>query len=183
MRYDEKEELEATGEWLLRINQAGFSEELMYVPSRLAELGVVPKDVVDRLDWLRDTPGERQEAVEPVEVLEQEDTEQSEEVSTPDVLEETSPLVSAEVKPLALDYESFGPWEWAETIENMIEDAIKAILDPEPDLPEFSVLALETSAKLEPQTRRKKRRRAVAPTTYPARFRVGDQLVGQRVSE
>ena len=52
MRYDEKEEIKATGEWLLSINQAGFSEELMYVPSQLSKMAVEESDdSVEKLEY------------------------------------------------------------------------------------------------------------------------------------
>lgn len=128
MRYNEIEELESTREWLLRFNEAGFSEELMYVPSQLSKLGVAPIDVVDRLDWLKEIDKER-----PIAPLE-------------------------EVGALILDYDSYGPWEWAGSIEKMIEDASASIFDLDPDLPDFNELV----SLLRPKRRaRGKRVRAV----------------------
>jgi len=140
MRYDEKEELEATGEWLVRIGKAGFSEELTYVPSRLDKLGVAPRDVVDRREWLRDhyhdtvdakakTVIEGQVAESTTEEQTAQDIVLAEEADTPE-------------EPLGFDYETCGPWEWVGQVENLIEEAIKGILEPEPDLPDFSELAL-----------------------------------------
>lgn len=176
MRYDEKEEIEATHEWLMRFGDAELSEELLYVPSTLSKLGVAPIDVVDRLDWLRDhgkleaesppaTRGKR--ASSSVMVLDKPETIQKEVevIVTAVVEEETHPLllVSAtapvELKPLTLDYDGFGAWEWAEPIETMIENAIFSVFDFEPGLHEFNKLA---SSKQSVRRSRGKRARASA---------------------
>lgn len=151
MRYDEREELEATGEWLLRINGAGFSEELTYVPSKLAELGVAPKDVVDRLEWLREHKIE-----EPVaETTEQETTQDS-----------VSEEVETEKDSLTSYYDSFGPWEWVGQIEKKVEECMNSFLDPEPGLPDFN----QTAAFTRQSRRRGKTARAAVSTLH-------DQLV------
>lgn len=113
MRYDEKEEIEATGEWLMRINKAGFSEELVYFPSRLAELGVAPRDVVDRQEWLRD---HYHGIVEPEEV--------EESVSTDPIQ----------------DHDNLGPWEWADGVDVIISSSMK-LFEPDPEIPQFNELA------------------------------------------
>jgi len=159
MKYDEKEELEKTSEWLLRINKAGFSEELEYVPSELSKLGVAPVDVVDRLDYLRD----RGTVVIVEEV--HDDAEEQEETVPDSALEEVfeSPIVAV-AESLILDYDSFGPWEWASgTIEEMIQEAIMGILDPEPGLHEFNDLSsLTRKAPSLPAKKGKRRRAALA---------------------
>lgn len=167
MGYNEREELEATREWLLRINKAGFSEELEYVPSELSKLGVAPVDVVDRLDWLRDRDSIKA-IVEPVVVKEL--VQQVEAIGStapvlaPDKTEEElpNPSVVVEAKSLVFDYDSFGPWEWAAgTIEEMIEEAIKSVLDPEPGLEKFNELSSKVRKNLvSPILRKGKRRRA-----------------------
>jgi len=139
MRYNTKEELESTKEWFLRVNQAGFSDELMYVPSELSKLGVAPKDVVDRLDWLReikdhDTNGSDHDILEVDEPVSEEPVEDS-------VAE--APIA----KPLSVAYESYGAWEWARPIENLIEESLHSILDLEPDLPAFNGLAILTRSR------------------------------------
>lgn len=152
MGYDEKEEIEATGEWLLRIKKVGFSEELEYVPSRLAKMGVAPIDVVDSLDWLRDA--DRTEASAPVElfaerrmspvlVLERPEEVQTAPVVVQEALEEEleTLMEGSGVEPFALDYEVYGLWEWVGKVEAMIEDRIRAVLDPEPGLLEFNELS------------------------------------------
>lgn len=167
MGYNEREELEATKEWLLRINKAGFSEELEYVPSELSKLGVAPVDVVDRLDWLRGRDSIKA-PVEPVvveELVQQVETIGSTApVLVPEKTEEELPNPSAivEAKSLILDYDSFGPWEWAAgTIEEMIEEAIKSVLDPEPGLGEFNELSSKVrESSVSPLPRKGKRRRA-----------------------
>lgn len=145
----------------MKFNDAGYSEELLYVPSKLSKLGIAPIDVVDRLDWLRDHDrlGSRSSAFaivgngapSSVMVLEKPDTIEEEAeailVEVAEEEEETDPLLmpsvalSAELKPLSLDYDGFGAWEWAEPIETMIENAIFAVFDFEPGLHEFNELA------------------------------------------
>lgn len=139
MRYNEKEEIEVTGEWLLRISEAGFSEELMYVPSQLTKLGVAPIDVVD---WIQGS--ETQEI--PV-------------VPVCPVAEETGALV--------LNYDVYGAWEWADPIEKMVEEAFALIFDLEPDLPDFNELALLSRQRR--RTRGKKARTASMSATQPRR--------------
>ena len=132
MGYDEKEEIEATGEWLLRITKVGFSEELEYVPSQLSRLGVAPKDVVDRLPYLRDeTRGSMEEAKSSVMVLERE--------------EEPEPVI--EGPPDTLGYDQYGPWEWFGKVEVALEEAIIAVLEPEPALEEFTYLLSLTKGR------------------------------------
>lgn len=147
MRYDEKEELEATGEWLLRINSAGFSEELTYVPSYLSRVGVAPVDVVDRLDYLRDCDrieSRARLAGAPSSVM---------------VLERPQ-IIEAEADTI-LDYDSYGMWEWAGPIEEILEESFRALLTPEPGLYEFNELAsLARSAK---RTRGKRARSSARP--------------------
>lgn len=140
MGYDEREEIEATGEWLLRINKVGFSEELEYVPSELTRLGVAPKDVVDRLPWLRRSSrgsmvaAPQQAQTAPVMVLERE--------------EEPEPEPHIERTPDSLGYDNYGPWEWFGKVEVVLEKAIIAVLDPEPELEEFTrLLSLTKSRK------------------------------------
>jgi hypothetical protein len=153
MKYDEKEEIEATGEWLLRIKKVGFSEELEYVPSRLAKMGVAPIDVVDQLDRLRDASVKTSAAVEifsetqtsPVLVLERlEEVIEAELVLEPAAIErKPEPLMieGSEVQTLVLDYDVYGPWEWLGKVEVIIEDAIKSVFDLEPGLFEFNELS------------------------------------------
>lgn len=155
MRYNTKEELESTKEWFLRVNQAGFSDELMYVPSELNKLGVAPIDVVDRLDWLREikdhgTDGSDHDILE-------EDEPESEEPVVEDVVAE-API--AEPHSLSLVYESYGAWEWAGPIERLIEDSLHSMLDLEPGLPAFNSLAILTRSK-----RRAKGKKARASRT------------------
>lgn len=156
MRYNEREEIEATGEWLLRINKAGISEELEYVPSQLSKLGVAPVDVVDRLDWLRDLENAETEPAKETETIEST-------VVPEETFEELPISVKVvEVESLVLDYDSFGPWEWAAgTIEEMIEDAIKSVLDPELGLHEFNDLSsMKRETSVSPIPRKGRRRRA-----------------------
>lgn len=165
MGYDEKEEIEATGEWLLRIKKVGFSEELQYVPSRLAKMGVAPIDVVDQLDRLRDASAKASATAElfaerrmsPVLVLERPVAViEAELVSEPVVLEEEpEPLMieGSEAQNIPLDYDVYGPWKWLGEVEDMIEHSIKSVLDPEPGLLLFNELSLSM--------RRRKGRRKV----------------------
>ncbi len=124
MGYDEEEELEATGEWIMRVNEAGFSEELEYVPSQLAKLGVAPKDVVDRLDWLREHGS----------------IETATNVATRRQVKPVSVLEKPEAQMDGLDYDSFGPWEWFSAFDNMIEDSMKSTRETEPGLADFNML-------------------------------------------
>ncbi len=151
MRYDEKEEIELTGEWLLRISNAGFSEELMYVPSQLTKLGVAPIDVADRLrksDQAATVDQEVAAVAISVFVPEMEDG-----------------LISPvdETVGLKLDYDGYGAWEWAEPIEKMVEDAIFAIFSPDPKLPNFNQLI--SVAKTRQRSRGKRARAASANVT------------------
>lgn len=163
MRYDEKEELELTGEWLLRINSVGFADDLMYVPSELTKMGVMPPpvDVVDRLNQLRQTDrvpngADRgiveQSQASSVLVLERPKTVEDQELTILEMAPEVAPLVEST---LVFDYEGFGPWEWVEPLERMLEDAIKAVLTPEPGLHTFNQLASLTRS-----TRRGRGKRA-----------------------
>jgi hypothetical protein len=180
MRYNEKEEIEATNEWLMRFDDADFSEELLYVPSTLSKLGVAPIDVVDRLDWLRKHGRLKAESLpsvvvgsgapSSVMVLEKLETvqEEAEAIVATVVEEETDPLLLAstaapiELKPLTLDYDGFGAWEWAEPIETMIENAIFSVFDFEPGLHEFNELA--SSRHLAKRSRGKRARASARPT-------------------
>lgn len=142
MRYDEKEELEATGEWLLRINTVGFSEDLMYVPSELTKMGVMPPpiDVVDRLHQLRVPDRMDRGIVE--HVVEQPSAVMVLErpaVIDP-ILEMVSEVVPLVESTLVFDYDNFGPWEWAEPLEQMLENSIRAVFTPEPGLNVFNEL-------------------------------------------
>lgn len=147
MRYDEKTEIESTREWLIRFDEAGFSEELTYVPSELWKLGIAPKDVVDRLDWLKKHAGHG--TVEVEEPVEEEPTPEDEEVPVvEEPPEEMSAVSDAPVSNvLTLDYDRYGAWEWVEAIENMIEETRLAVFEPEPGLPEFNELASLVKSK------------------------------------
>lgn len=123
MRYDEKEEIEKTDRWLLRINEAKVSDELLYVPSELSRLGVAPRDVVD---WTRE--------------------------------KDRPTSMAEEAFSLDLDYDSYGAWEWAEPIEKLVEDAIFAILNPDPELPNFNRLVTATKPRQRQKARRKRAR-------------------------
>jgi len=175
MRYNEVEELEATGEWLLRIKEKGFSEELMYVPSQLSKLGVAPIDVVDRLEWLRDhrhDPKTDHGTVVEVVVPEQQAPEPEVEVEDPEalvvepgeMLEGRLLIFVSEPMSLALDYDGYGPWEWAEPMERFVEDAISAILDEDPGLHDFNELAAMTRVK---KRTKGKRARAASAAKEP----------------
>jgi len=183
MGYDEQEELTATGEWLLKINEVGFSEELHYVPSQLAKLGVAPVDVVDRLPWLKkqgrgtiQVQPERPVSKELVLVGRSAPVAVMDRIEAPvSVLDEFEVELEISVEvfaPLALDYDSCGPWEWSGKIESMIEDAIRSVLDPEPDLLVFNELSALTRKR-----KGRRRARAIAPVEpEPA-------MVGSQVSE
>lgn len=123
MRYDTKEEIEATGEWLLKINSATIAEELMYVPSELSKLGVAPIDVVDSLEYLREMKSHLDDENEPEEEI------------VADSSENRSPLKEAE--PPDMGYDSDAAWKWA---EDDYEDFLTSLFDFEPDLPEFNNL-------------------------------------------
>lgn len=186
MRYNEVEELESTKEWLLRFNEAGFSDELLYVPSQLSKLGVAPIDVVDRLDYLKSVePGPNRvdhailEAAEPEEPAVEEDPEEE---STPEGPEPQVIVEMLEVRPLtpvaepvalSLDYDSYGAWEWMEPIEKMVEESFLSMLAPEPDLPDFN--ALLALVKPQPTKPRSRGKRARARAT---RVAATTQLVG-----
>lgn len=172
MRYNTQEEIEATGEWLLRVNTAEISEELLYVPSELSKLGVAPIDVVDRLEYLRESKGHPVEVEaheEPEDEQEPEEDEPLSEEEEPAAQEDALGLVRTfeerpalpVLEPLVLDYDGYGAWEWAEPIEKMVEDAILAVYDLVPDLPEFNQLALQSRPK-QPRARGK-RARSAAP--------------------
>lgn len=123
MRYNEREEIEATSEWLLRITEAGFSEDLMYVPSELTKMGVIPSpvDVVDRLHKLRSSDPMRDMVDHGI----------------VEVVEEAEAIVEM-VEPLVFDYNSFGPWEW---VDHLNSDPIESVLSLEPGLHVFNKLA------------------------------------------
>jgi len=167
VRYNTKEEIEATGEWLMRINNADIAEELMYVPSQLSKLGVAPIDVVDRLDYLResktDPADDEYEFVEPKaheepeDEQEPEDEEAEEESESEEEMLEDRAWVPVEATPLTFDYDGYGAWEWAEPIEKMVEDSILAVFDLCPDLPDFNLLASESRPK-QPRARGKRAR-------------------------
>lgn len=196
MRYNEKTELEATGEWLMRINEAGFSEELFYVPSQLSKLGVAPVDVVDRLDWLKENrDGSDMDDHGSVEVVAHEEPEDEQEpeeaepepetvadepealVSAVEMLEERPlPLLSPPT-PVALDYDSYGAWEWAEPNEKLVEDAILALFELAADLPDFSDLAL-AHRPTKPRARGKRARAAKAATVVPVERELVSVSVG-----
>lgn len=185
MRYNETEELEATSEWLMRVNGVGFSEELMYVPSQLTKLGVAPVDVVDRLEWLRendhdtnrsdhDKMGDVPEIVQEAELeVEPASEVQLELALAVEMLEERPRADVLEVESLVLDYNRYGAWEWAGPMEKMVEDAIIGIRNLELGLHEFNELA-------RPKKRiRGKRARAARAVKIPD-DRV-DELVGNSV--
>lgn len=177
VRYNTKEEIEATGEWLLRINSAETPEELLYVPSELSKMGVAPIDVVDRLDYLRELRQKKAANIAPEPVVEDahgyvfahQEPEDEEEEPAPEEIEaeeyvemlQELPLTPV-VEPIALvlDYDGYGAWEWAEPIEKMVEDAILAVFDLCPDLPSFNLLASEMRPK---QPRAKGKRARSAP--------------------
>lgn len=155
MRYVEEDELAATDEWFLEVKRAGISDDLLFVPSELIQLGVAPVDVVDRLDWLvkqknHGADGGARGIVE------------AEPVPAVDSLEER-PIATIEPGSLILDYDSYGAWEWAAPIEKMVEEAIFAVVDPDPELPDFSELA--ASCRLRPRSRGKRARAARAART------------------
>ena len=136
MRYNTKEEIESTKEWFLRIKEAGFSEELMCVPSELNKLGIAPIDVVDRLDWLREIKdhGNNESDHDIIEV--------DEPVGDPvaDIPIEEPPVFSSA-------YEGYGDWEWDLPIEKLIENSFNSMLELEPDLPAFNGLAILTRSR------------------------------------
>jgi hypothetical protein len=176
VRYNTKEEIEATGEWLLRINEAETPEELLYVPSELSKMGVAPIDVVDRLDYLRELRQKKAANVTPEPVVEDahgyvyapEEPEAEEEPAPEELeaeeyvemLQELPHTPVAEPAALVLDYDGYGAWEWAEPIEKMVEDAILAVFDLCPDVPDFNLLASEMRPK---QPRAKGKRARSAP--------------------
>lgn len=147
MKYDEQEELEATGEWLLKINTVGFSEDLMYVPSELTKMGVMPPpvDVVDRLNQLREIDPVLNRADHGIVELAVEHPPSSvlvlERPQKVEAILEVVVEVSLPEPKLVSDYDSLGPWGWVESLEKMIEDSVKAVLAPEPGLHTFNELA------------------------------------------
>ena len=158
MRYNTKEELENTNEWFLRINEAGFSEELLYVPSQLSKLGLAPIDVVDRLEWLKENgPDTVDHAIV--------------EVETESTVEEPEPptvgVVDLEVGfgPLDFVYDSYGAWEWAKPVERLIEESFMAMFDLEPGLPDFNGLAILTRSRK--RARGKRARASRVPINGP----------------
>ncbi len=189
MRYNEKEEIEATGEWLMRIGKVGFSEELTYIPSDLSRMGVAPRDVVDRLDYLRSRCGldggdhGRVEAA----VLDKPEVVVVEElVKELPVLEvetlEGRPIIPVAESSLSLvfDYDSHGPWLWMEPNERLLEEALSAVLDPEPGLHEFNELAAEVRIMSQAKARGRRARVAVASrvTSLKTPELVGSNSVG-----
>lgn len=156
MKYDEKEELEATGEWLFRIKSVGFAEDLMYVPSELTKMGVIPPpvDVVNRLNRLREND-------HVADTVDHDIVEASAERASSSVLLLERPK-DVET-PLVFDYDNFGPWEWAEPLEKMVENSIKSVLAPEPGLDIFNELA--SLAYPVKRARGKRVRSNVRPTT------------------
>lgn len=179
VRYKTQDEIEATGEWLMRINEAETPEELLYVPSELSKMGVAPIDVVDRLDYLRELRQKKAANVTPEPVVEdsygyvfaQPEDEQDPEVEEEpapeeleaeeyvEMLQELLHTSVAEPAALVLDYDGYGAWEWAEPIEKMVEDAILAVFDLCPDLPDFNLLASEMRPK-QPRAKGKRARSA-----------------------
>lgn len=158
MRYNEKDEVEATGEWLQRVKQAGHAEELFYVPSQLDKLGVAPRDVVDALPWLRNRAKIESRA---------EQTEHRRAVGRASVAPRTTPAVlvleKVEVPEIPELVVSPEPWDWTKPVELLIENSIKAIFVPDPELPAFTELAsqaqLETPKVKEPEVAPLKRAR------------------------
>jgi hypothetical protein len=179
MRYKEAEELEATGEWLMRVNSAGFADELLFVPSQLSKLGVAPVDVVDRLDYLKSQDhGPDMVDHDNIEVVD-EPAGGYEPVVEPaeETLEERPLAFVEEPSSLVLDYDSYGDWEWARPIEKMVEEAFLAIFSEEPDLPDFNDVAAlyrQTPSKV-----RRKGRRARARAVRAAR--TTEELVSNSV--
>lgn len=164
MRYVEEDELEATNEWLLRFNEAGISDELTFVPSELIKLGVPPVDVVDRIDWLVQQKGHGADGSgRGIVVAESEVAKEPEPAPAVDKLEDRLRATITEPGSLILDYDSYGAWEWAAPIEKMVEEAIFAVVDPDPELPDFSELA--ASCRLRPRSRGKRARAARAART------------------
>lgn len=144
MRYNEVEELEATGEWLLRIETAGIAEELMYVPSQLSKLGVAPIDVVDHLEWLRNNDH---------------DTDTVDHATVEVVAPQESSGEIEESAPQIFDYDSYGAWEWAQPVEKMVEDLFLAVLNEVPELPIFNnLVSVMRPSHLHKRTRGKKAR-------------------------
>lgn len=173
MRYNEVEELESTREWLIRFNEAGFSDELLYVPSQLSKLGVAPIDVVDRLEYLKSldhgTDGSDHDTVEVVHEESENEEETVEDTTTaePEALVEV--VETLEEKPaapvdtpasLVLDYDSYEAWEWMEPIEKVVEDAFASIFELEPGLEEFNKVVALTKSKR--KTRGKRARASMA---------------------
>lgn len=164
MRYDTKEEIEATGEWLMRIKDAETPEELMYVPTQLWKLGVAPSDVVDRLDYLREST--KNSAEDDQEVVEEEDHIESEDEQEP---EEEKPAEEPEAP--ALPYDGYGAWEWNIPIEKVIEDSISAIFELSSNTPDFNDLVLEVRPMPKQPRARGKRARTDSAKTPLVRAR------------
>lgn len=163
MKYNEKDELEATGEWLLRINDVGFAEELTYVPSYLSKVGIAPVDVVDRLDWLRSRGSIKTSAVvgtAPVLVLERSRVEEVAEVV---VVAEVAEICPPEESTSVFDCDTLAPWEWFDPMA-VIEDTFKYVFDPEPGLHVFNNLA----SLMRSTTRRGRGKRARSSVKYIA---------------
>lgn len=137
MKYDAKEEILATGEWLMKINEAEVAEELLYVPSQLERMGVAPRDVVDLLPYLRNRA-----KIEPR-------VETRRAVGRASVPTRTTPAVlvleKVEVPPVPelgasapVETERVSePWDWTTPVEISIEEMLR----PEPGLPAFNQLA------------------------------------------
>jgi hypothetical protein len=185
MRYDEKTELEATGEWLLRMEGAGFSDELLFVPSELFKRGVAPIDVVDRLDYLK---GEDHgpDTVDHV-ILEAAPEDEEESIDEPvaeeleaaaETLDERPASPVDELTSLIFDYDSYGAWEWVEPIEKMIEEAFSAVLDQVPGLHEFNDLAALTRSRKRSRGKRARAASAARTPDQPVYELVGNDSVG-----
>ncbi len=139
MRYDEKEEILATQEWLMRLEETDHGLELEYVPTEIWRTGIPLQDVVDRIEEVR----EKIEASKVVAVGRAvvEDNSVAEAMGLImmghmlSVAEEEAAAVAEEEVP------DHVPWDWDKPLEGLIEESIKAILSPEPGLLAFSEVA------------------------------------------
>lgn len=141
MKYDTKEELDATDQWFLNMAEAGVSEELLFVPSELSKLGVAPKDVADQLDWLRTHRPGFDQPTAVLAVLRGTARVEVQDAQNETVFEDRQvDVVVGESEILVLDYDGETAWEWLRPLDELVEGSILNTLTEEPGLASFNSL-------------------------------------------
>jgi hypothetical protein len=168
MRYVEEDELVATNQFLLRLNEAGVSDDLLFLPSELNKLGVAPKDVADQIEWLKqhrpgfDQPTTVMAVVRATARVETTNEPQALEVVA--VSEESLPeIVVGESEILVLDYDGSEGWDWLKPIDEMINTSVFDSLVEEPGVPSFNRLVVMMKAQSSPESKPQEEEEKTAP--------------------